>query len=99
MPFGSFLVSGPGRWSSNCDVSLGRRPRPAPRVVAGRRAHRRKFVRIVFCEPRSTLSRLFGRTHSVTDVTKHEDFTDASTVRGTLQRIRGPGDVFFYSPL
>eukprot|EP00969_Alexandrium_andersonii_P177716 7858433-Alexandrium_andersonii.AAC.1 len=28
------------------------------------------------CEPRSTLSRLFGRARAVTDITKHEDFTD-----------------------
>eukprot|EP00969_Alexandrium_andersonii_P100574 4436898-Alexandrium_andersonii.AAC.1 len=43
------------------------------------------------CERRSTASRLFGRAHSVTDLTKQEDFTDASTAHGTLQQTRGAG--------
>eukprot|EP00969_Alexandrium_andersonii_P105743 4664292-Alexandrium_andersonii.AAC.1 len=40
---------------------------------------------------------MFRKTHHVVDITKHEDFTDASTVAVTMRGIRGAGDVFFYS--
>eukprot|EP00969_Alexandrium_andersonii_P197518 8725520-Alexandrium_andersonii.AAC.1 len=79
----------PREWTGNA-VFLLRRPAPVPgesgdgpKAVPGPTGGGRAidpplelFIHCC-CEPRSTLSRLFGRTHAVTDVTMHEDFTDA----------------------
>ena len=49
------------------------------------------------CEPFNALSGHMSRTWEVLNVTKECDFTDPSMLRKIKTRLRGPGDVLFYS--
>eukprot|EP00969_Alexandrium_andersonii_P037917 1662638-Alexandrium_andersonii.AAC.1 len=40
------------------------------------------------CEPRSSLSRACRQSHDVKDVTKEDDFTQASSVGAVIQLVR-----------
>ena len=37
-----------------------------------------------------------GQGVNITDITKAEDFTNVSTVKYVIKKIKGPGDILFY---
>ena len=50
------------------------------------------------CDKGNLLSRpTEGQDMKIIDIMKEDDFTKASTAKGVIKHIRGPGDIFFYS--